>query len=214
MGPEWKWSLKLNSTFYIGEPEKELPGSLLILGVIDRPQDYEFFQPSSLSALAGTSPTVAPRPLHTLKELKLKSRPPSQKNVRVRRPQADSWPGSNEPKIEDIVGAAQAQARSTGELGPLHFVWPSRSSKILHQASAKDPLSPLHLVWLRLHKQISGTKEARGKLVAPLEAARPQTPSCQVSSPSAGPSPHKRPVKLEGPLYFRGEIWNPIINRS
>ena len=59
MGPEWKWSLKLNSTFYIGEPEKELPGSLLILGVIDRPQDYEFFQPSSLSALAGTSPPVA-----------------------------------------------------------------------------------------------------------------------------------------------------------
>ena len=60
MGPEWKWSLKLNSTFYIGEPEKEHPGSLLCLGVIDRPQAYEFFnQPSSLSALAGTSPTVA-----------------------------------------------------------------------------------------------------------------------------------------------------------
>ena len=100
MGPEWKWSLKLNSTFYIGEPEKELPGSLLILGVIDRPQDYEFFQPSSLSALAGTSPTVAPRPLHTLKELKLKSRPPSQKNVRVRRPQADSWPGSKSRRLK------------------------------------------------------------------------------------------------------------------
>ena len=146
--------------------------------------------------------------MYSLKELKLKSRPPSQKIDRVRRPQADSWPGSNEPKIEDIVGAAQAQARSTGELGPLHYVWPSHSSKILQQAGAKDPLSPLHLVWLRLRKRISGTGAARGKLVAPLEPARPQTPSCQVSSSSAGPSPHKRPVKLEGHTTFAAVLGN------
>ena len=142
------------------------------------------------------------RPLHML----LVSRPQqsfllrkrlSKKNVGFGSLKIGRLPGPA-TRAEDVVGATKAQA--------------FRPSTLC-MVQESPPSVPYHLVWLRLRKRISGTGEARGKLVAPLEPARSQTPSCQVSSSSAGPSPHKRPVKLEGPLYFRGEILDPIINR-
>ena len=150
------------------------------------------------------------RPLHML----LVSRPQqsfllrkrlSQKNVGFGSLKIGRLPGPA-TRAEDVVGAAKAQAFRPSTLCMV------QESKSLHPAP-KTPSVPYHLVWLRLRKRISGTGEARGKLVASLEPARSQTPSCQVSSSSAGPSPHKRPVKLEGPLYFRGEKLIPIINR-
>ena len=116
-------------------------------------------------------------------------------------------------RAEAVVGAAQAQERNTGELDPLHSVWSSRPSKIQDPPRTSRGPSPLHLVWLGPKKHISASGAARSKLVTALEPARLQTSACRSSSSSAGPSPHKRPVKLEGAHYFRGEFRIPIINR-
>ena len=146
MGPDGKWSLKLNSTFYIGEPVKELPRFSSLLVVLGAPQEGEFFQPSSLST-GGNITHGCPRPLHKLKSANSRAglqpsskKEASQKNVRVRRPQADSWPSSNELKQEEDPQQPGARLRpmpstfsmawqprriskdTPSWLGPLHFV--------------------------------------------------------------------------------------------
>ena len=198
-------------------PEKERSCSLLFLGVIDRPQEYEFFQPSSLYSLAGTSPTVEARPLHSSKE-QASTAPPLEETGHKRvsglgNHEDRAVPRPIATRAEAVVGAAQAQERNTGELDPLHSVWSSRPSKIQDPPRTSKRSQPSTFSMVGPKKHISASGAARSKLVAALEPARLQTSACRSSSSSAGPSPHKRPVKLEGAHNFRGEFWIPIINR-